>query len=326
MRHTPLTSPALAIVSLTVLGLVGSGPSVASADAQLVEAEGMTIAGNFSVESVPVSDAEPFPLDASPVIRMGDGPFLGLGVQPVPALFHLVDGIDPVRLAITLDTTELQMFGGILSWHRLHPDELLIEDERYVLQFVPGEDAEPDENAQVNLDRSFPPVEFVAGPPDDTAPLAPDHSVHVTDHGSRPAGPFSAFSRATHDHSINVSVVVADASFSFHDTWLFFEVDEDFSGDVADLQATRWLAPELLTDDVVEIASWSYPKPADDGRRCVVAATEDAYGAIATSDVVCADPVLAGCEGCSSAGATPGSRIAILAMLLGVASRRRRLL
>ena len=112
MRHTPLTSPALAIVSLTVLGLVGSGPSVASADAAFPVGQGMVIAGNFSVESVPVSDAEPFPLDASPVIRMGDGPFLGLGVQPVPALFHLVDGIDPVRLAITLDTTELQKAEG----------------------------------------------------------------------------------------------------------------------------------------------------------------------------------------------------------------------
>jgi uncharacterized protein (TIGR03382 family) len=128
----------------------------------------------------------------------------------------------------------------------------------------------------------------------------------------------------SHSHSINVDVVVADADFAPHDTWLFFGVQEDFDGDVADLIPTRWIVPSILTEDEVNVASWHYGAPSDDGRRCVIAATEDAYGALDSSDPVCGDPTSAACDGCSSVGPSKGGALAILGMILAVGSRRRR--
>jgi hypothetical protein len=268
---------------------------------------------DFTAESVP-ADGAVFPADAAPLIRVGDGHFRRL-IDAVPTLIHVAtDLVVPAGFEQRSFTTE----SGSVEWLRLPPDELLIEGDEYVLGFIDPETGE--------FTNSFPPRTFEAGPPDTRIPVAADIDVHIVDEGSQPgylgrSGPVSG----RHRHRLHVSSDVDSADFGIHDTWMLFQVSEDFDGDLGSTPPKRWLMPAEFPGET-DIASWDYDAPDGDGRRCAVAATEDAYGAIATSDVVCADPVLAGCEGCSSAGATPGSRIAILAMLLGVASRRRRLL
>ncbi|GEM_PF-3384234 len=310
----------LALLALPVLALSAVPAQAASpfgADVALI------IPGNWTQETVPRDDTVPFPVDASPVIRIGDGPLMQMGEGVEARLFHLPDGGVPVRVDVTLDVSTFPMPGGSVDWIRLVPDELLVDGDRYELRFeAPIEDGEePDPNADERIGNQFMPVEFVAGPADARAPISPDIDVRVRDHGFQPATPFR---NSSHQHSINIDVVVDDADFAPHDTWIFFEVEEDFDGDVADLNPTRWVAPSILTGDQVEVATWFYNAPDDDGRRCVVGATEDAYGALAASDVVCADPVNAACDGCSSAGPSKGGALAILGMLFAVGSRRRR--
>jgi uncharacterized protein (TIGR03382 family) len=281
----------------------------------------MPIEGNWTLETVPRDDSVPFPLDAFPVIRIGDAPLSQMG-EAEPTIFHLPTSGDPARLRVSIESVTVPMPGGSIDWIRIFPDELLVDGERYELRFqaIVADGAEPTEDAMRAADQ-FIQVQFVAGPSDARAPIAPDHEVRVLDHGLVSNGPFSG---ATHRHSINVDVSVADADFAPHDTWLLFEVQEDFDGDVADLDPTRWVAPAILTSDETVISSWTYRAPNDDGRRCVIAATEDAYGAIDASDAVCADPISAACDGCSSVGPSKGGAAAILGMMFAVGSRRRR--
>ncbi len=310
----------LALPALALSALPAQAASPFNADVALV------IAGNWTQETVPRDASTPFPLDASPVIRIGDGP-LGQMVAGVEgAVFHVPDdGSEPVRLDATIDTRTVPMPGGTVDWIRITPDELLAEGESYRLRLVAPltDDADPEEQAreQEFVDNNLLPVDFIAGPPRDDAPIAPDATIRVLDHGARPGSPFNP---PIHNHSTIVDIPVAEADFDAHDTWVFFQVEEDFAGDVADLSPHRWTTPAILTDDQVEVTSWQYPAPTDAGRRCVVAATEDAYGALAASDVQCADPVNAACDGCSSAGPSRGGLAAILGMVLAVGSRRRR--
>lgn len=280
------------------------------------------IDGNWTVDTVPRDDSAPFPLDASPWIRVGNGPTDMMQGETEAALFHLpLDG-EPVRLTVELDSEDHGMPGGFVSWIRLHPDALLVEGERYQLRFIQAGDAETPPDVQERMDNLFVPVEFIAGPTDDTSPRAPDHSVRVLDNGLQGG---SVFQEPSHIHSTRVDVIVADADFAPHDTWLFFMVLEDFDGDVSDLRPERWTSPGFLTADQVEVAAWSYIHRGGDGRQCVVSVTEDVYGATDESAPVCADPVNAACDGCSSAGPTRGGLLAILSMVFVLGTRRRRL-
>ena len=163
------------------------------------------------------------------------------------------------------------------------------------------------------------PVEFEAGPPDSSELLVPSPTVRFLDHGLVPLG----FGRSMHEQSMHLDVVMADADFGAHDTWLIFEVAEDSTGDLDDAAPSRWLSPALMTPEAAEVASWRFARVNSVSTRCVVLVAENAYGAQAASDTVCADLLPVACDGCSSGGA-PGGGAGGLLLLAGACAVRRR--
>lgn len=279
----------------------------------------IAIVGDFTLESAPGSDGETFPHDASPLVRIGDGVrFQEFGDREIaPALYHL-DGFGEVLVDAEPDVRTFGTFSGSVDWIRLDPVEPMVEGDLYRLRLVSVTDAEV--TIDDDLDQRFS-VDFTAGPSVSDAPIAPTPSPVVIDMGPTPGSPWSG---PSHNHRLETHVVVADADFGPHDTWLVFEVEEGGEAQ-ADSAPNRWVDPNAFGSSETLIASWSYPAPQGDGRKCVQIGVEDAYGEFVTSDVVCADPVSQACAdaGCSAAN-SPGASALGLLLAVGLGLRRRR--
>ena len=285
--------------------------------------------GSWVATSIPLADDPAFPHDAAPLVRLGDMTRQSLPTGAAPILLdHSTD--PPTEVPVTLDSEERAepSSQGSVLWTRVVSDAPLVPDREYGLRLTaPDVDAA----AQDGMDGLFPPVRFrTTRSFIDQEPRAPDIWIQVLDPGPRPPTPNGncGGDAGGHDHTLEVHLD-GDADPLPHHVWRFFEVDEGTTPDLESLAHREALHAAPLMPFVEEgraLVAWTYPAPEeDDERKCVVSATEDAYGRLSDPGAPqCADPVASCAAGCSVT--EPRARAAGWGLLLlaGVRRTRRR--
>jgi hypothetical protein len=314
MKRTS-SMPRFAVLLPAIIVLAASLPAVAFPCSLIEE-------GSFRLDSMPSANSGAFPHDGAPLIRIGDMRSNALPEDFRPAI--LDDAGEEVPTTVE-QNSRADEFQGATSWLRVIPDEILAADADFTLKLVTAEDSE---DAQTNLDATFPPVSFRTGRSFiEDEPVAPEFTIQVLDHAATPpvihpcgvdVGDAWVETRVH-----NVSVAADAAAF---DVWRFFVVSDSLGDDL--LSENHRVAVDAdMAVNAGHLVNWSdAPSAADDG-LCVIAVTEDAYGRTSVaSEPSCADAIPACQADCSAVGDRTSASLASLLLLavLGLRRLRRR--